>query len=228
MTDNIKFSAEPGAYERHLQRKVNNPLFPESDQQLVAAEVDQAREKDQQDLRAFLDSFQETVKEAATLDHSVDSDIVLDLKERLERLYVSSTSLAGDLDTYQQALLKLIDICMTSIRRGAENDPVAQKKIDEEIQARRIYFKLLDTPLVADLMRGDEIVSADDLIPTLLTQADAELVNTLELFEAEHLELILQQAREHLDILNPQMNDTRDIEKRIELIEKVARHHTSS
>jgi hypothetical protein len=228
MADNIKFSAEPGAYERHLQRKVNNPLFPESDQQLLAAEVDQAREKDQQDLRAFLDSFQETVKEAATLDHSVDSDIVLDLKERLERLYVSSASLAGDLDTYQQALLKLIDICMASIRRGAEDDPVAQKKIDEEIQARRIYFKLLDTPLVADLMRGDEIVSADDLIPTLLTQADAELVNTLELFEAEHLELILQQAREHLDILHPRLTDTRDIEKRIELIEKVVRHHTSS
>lgn len=224
MTNNIKFSAEPGAYERHLQRKLNNPLFPESDQHSPAIELEQAREKDQQDLRVFLDNFQETVQEAAVLDNSVDSDIVLDLKERLERLYVSSTSLAGNLDQHRQALAKLIDICMAGIRHGADGDPVALNKIDEEIQARHIFFKLLETTLAADLMRGDEIVSAEDLVPALLSQVDADLVNALELFVPEHLEIILKKAQELLEQIGPNLMDSSEIEKRIAIIANVAHH----
>jgi len=227
MTINIKFSAEPGGYERHAQRKHNNPLFPTADQYLLAEEVEQAREKDQQDLRVFLDGFQETVQEAAALTGSVDSDVMLDLKERLERLYVTSTGLAGDLEQHQQALLKLIDICMNSIRRGAEGDPIALKKLDEETQARRIYFKLLETPLVADLMRGDEIVSADDLIPTLLSQPDADLVNVLELFEPEHSAIILEQAQAQLEKVKTELMDTTEVENRIALIAKVVEHQAT-
>ena len=228
MTINIKFSAEPGAYERHIQRKYKNPLFHTADRHLLDEEVKQAREKDQQDLRVFLESFQETVQEAAALSGSVDSDVMLDLKERLDRLYVTSTSLAGDLSQHQQALTKLIDICMASIRRGAEGDPTAIKKLDEETQARSVYFKLLETALVADLMRGDEIVSADDLIPTLLSQSDADLVNSLELFDPEHLEIIREQAGLHFDKIRPELIDSSELEKRIAMIAKLASHQTTT
>jgi len=222
MTINIKFSAEPGAYERHVQRKYQNPLFQAADQHFFANEVAQAREKDQQDLRVFLDTFQDTVQETASLDDSVESDVLLNLKERLERLYVTSTSLAGDLSQHQQALIKLIDICMTSIRRGAEGDPGALKKLDEEMQARSVYFQLLESPLVADLMRGDEIVSAEDLIPTLLSQSEADLANSLALFEQEHLAIILQQATEHVKSVEQDLIDSSDIEKRLAQIANAA------
>jgi hypothetical protein len=224
----MKFSLQPGAYERHAQRKHKNPLFPAADQHLLQEEVETAREKDQQDLRVFLDTFQETLQKAAALATSVESDVLLDLKEELERLYVTSTSLAGDLDEHRQALTKLIELCMNSIRHGAEGDPTALKKLEEESQARQIYFKLLETPLVADLMRGDEIISAEDLMPTLLSQSEAELVNALELFEPEHLSIILGQAQAHFEKVQSELDNRDEIEKNIGLIEKIARAGTTN
>lgn len=228
MNINIKFSANPGAYERHAQRKHNNPLFPAADRHLLPEEIEQAREKDQQDQRAFFDIFQETVQAAVELDKSVDSDVVLDLKEGLERLYVTSTSLAGDLAQHQQALIKLIELCMSGIRRGAEGDPAAIKNLDQETQARKVFFKLLETPLVADLLRGDEIVSADDLIPTLLSQDETNLANALELFEAEHLAIMHEQAKSYLETIQTGLVDKSDIEKRINLIAAVAAHQPAN
>jgi hypothetical protein len=218
----MKFSSQPGAFERHAQRKYKNPLFPVADQQLLNEEVTRFQEKDQQDLRIFLDTFQETVKKAATLANSVESDVLLDLKEELERLYVTSTSLAGDLDDHRHALVKLIELCMSSLRRGAEDDIDALKKLTEETQARQVYFKLLETPLVADLMRGDEVVSAEDLVPTLLSQDEADLVNALELFEPEHIAIILQQATSLFDQLKADLPDSAELEEKIGLLNKLA------
>ena len=222
MTIKINFSAHPGAYERHLQRKFNNPLFESVEQHRLAGELEQAREKDQQDLRAFLDAFQETMQEAANLDGAVDADVILDLKERLERLYVTSTSLAGDLTEQRQALGKLIDICMNSIRQGAEGDPSALDKLDQESHARIIFFKLLGSPLVPDLMRGDAIISAEELVPTLLSQDEATLMNALELFEVEHLALIHEQASTLLADIETELPNKPELDKRLKLIADLA------
>jgi len=218
MTITIKFSAQPGAYERHVQRKYDNPLLYAIDQPLSEKDIEQAREKDQQDSRVFLDTFQDTVQEAAALDGSVEADVLLDLKQQLERLYVTSASLAGDMQQHQQALSKLIDICMAGIRRGAEGDPGALKKLDDETQARLVFFKLLESTLAADLIRGDEIISAEELIPTLLSQSGPDLINSLELFEPEHLIIIIEQATHHLEKVRSTLANSDEIEKRISLI----------
>ena len=194
MTTHIKFSPQPGAYERHLQRKYHNPLFATAEQHLLASEVEQARMRDQQDLRGFLEAFEQSVQQAARLDESVESEVLLDLKENLERLYVQSASLAGDLEQYQQALHKLIEVCMLSIRRGAQNDPSALHKLDEEKQAREVYFQLLRTPLVADLMRGEEIISAQDLVPSLLSESESALADCLNLFDEQQQQQLLELA----------------------------------
>lgn len=224
MTITIKFSAQPGAYERHAQRKVNNPLLYALVQPLSEKAIEQAREKDQQDLRVFLDTFQDTVQEAAALAGSVEADVLLDLKQQLERLYVTSASLAGDMQQHQEALLKLIDICMAGIRRGAEADPGALKKLDDETQARRVFFKLLESALAADLIRGDETVSADELVPTLLSQTGPDLINSLELFEPEHLMIILEQATNHFEKIYSSLADPDEIEKRISLIASIGKN----
>ena len=227
MTITIKFSAQPGAYERHAQRKYDNSLLYAIDQPLSEKDVEQAREKDQQDLRVFLDAFQDTVQEVAALADSVEADVLLDLKQQLERLYVTSASLAGGMQQHQEALLKLIDICMAGIRRGAEGDPGALKKLDDEIQARRVFFELLESPLAADLIRGDEIVSADELVPTLLSQSGPDLINSLELFEPEHLMIILEQATNHFKKIHSSLADPEEIEKRISLIASIGKSQTT-
>lgn len=196
MTPTIKFSALPGGFERHLQRKFNNPLFPEADQHLFVEEVEQARARDRQDRDAFIGAFEEAVTQASRLSASVDAEVVLDLKQELERLYVMSASLAGDLNHYQQALQKLIGVCLATIEKGASDDPIALQKLRDEAQARNVFFALLQTPLVADLLRGDEIIQPDELIPTLLTESRDSMRNVMELFEPEQIDQIVAQAEQ--------------------------------
>lgn len=221
MNQAIRFSPQPGAFEKHLRRKHQNPLFPAAQQNLLQAEVEQARLRDQQDLQAFMEAFDETVKQAATLNGTVDSEVVLDLKEKLERLYVNSGSLAGDLGDYQDALLKLIRVCMEMIRKGASDDAVALRKLDEEDQARTVYFAMLETPLVADLMRGDEVIQADELVPTVLSLETRELTTVLALFEPEYLEQLILQTRDFIQNLSPETQTLAHTEDKLQLMEKV-------
>jgi len=220
MTDSITFSPQPGAYERHMQRKYRNPLFPAAQQQFLNAEIEQARQRDQQDLQAFMEEFQQTVTEAATLSGSVESEIVLDLKEKLERLYVTSCGLAGDLNSFQDALLKLIRVCMQTIRVGASDDVVALRKLDEEDQARTVYFAMLESPLVAELMRGDEVIQPDELVPTVLSLGTPQLVTVLALFEPEYLEQLILHTREFMAKLAPEVQQLSQAGDKLSLMEK--------
>ena len=215
----IKFSPLPGAYERHLQRKYHNALFPTSQQNFLQAEIDQARHRDQQDLQAFMEAFQETVTQAAALNGSVDSEVVLDLKEKLERLYVNSCGLAGDLGSHQDALMKLIRVCMQTIRRGAADDVIALRKLDEEEQARTVYFAMLETPLVAELMRGDEIIQADELVASVLSLDTRHLTTVLQLFEPEYLQHLVVLSREFVKSLPAHVLQSTEVDKKLGLME---------
>jgi hypothetical protein len=221
MKHTVKFSPLPGAYERHLKRKYNNPLFPTAQQNFLQAEIEQARQRDQQDLQAFMEAFQETVTQAAALSGSVDSEVVLDLKEKLERLYVTSSGLAGDLGSHQDALMKLIRVCMQNIRKGAADDVIALRKLDEEEQARTVYFAMLETPLVAELMRGDEIIQAEELVATVLSMENRHLSTVLQLFEPEYLQHLVTLSREFVETLSESTRQATDAEQKLALMETV-------
>lgn len=221
MNQSIRFSPQPGAFEKHLQRKYQNPLFPTAQQNLLQAEVEQARQRDQQDLQVFMEAFDETVKQAALLNGTVDSEVILDLKEKLERLYISSSSLAGDLGDYQDALLKLIRVCMEMIRKGASDDVIALRKLDEEDQARTVYFAMLESPLVAELMRGDEIIQSDELVPTVLSLDTGGLAAVLALFEPEHLEQLILQTREFIQKLPADIRNSCQADDKLQLMQEV-------
>lgn len=227
MASKLKFSDLPGAYERHLQRKQDNPLFPQEQQHPDQTALDQARMKDQQDLQAFMENFQDTLKQTAGLLGSVESDVVLDLKQNLERLYVTSASLSHDMNQIHEALLKLLNVCMLTIRKGAADDPVALKKLDEEQQARQIYFALLETPLVADLLRGDDVISESDLIPCMLSESEEGLKAVMDLFEPEQLHALHEPIELFVRNLPDETRNTTNAVERLQQFESVVKRLTN-
>jgi len=227
MTAKLKYSDLPGAYERQLQRKQDNPLFPAEQQQPGQEDLEQARIRDQQDMQAFMENFQETLKQAAGLLGSVESDVVLDLKQRLEQLYVNSASLSHDMEQIHTALLKLLDVCMMTIRKGAVDDPVALKKLDEEEQARQIYFELLETPLVADLLRADDVITESDLIPCMLSESEQGLKAVMDLFEPEQLHALLEPMKNFVNQLSDHAKNSTDAEIRLEQFESTVKKITN-
>ena len=191
------FSDQPGMHERHLRRKVNNPLFAESamSQQMIL----DARELDQQEFEDFMQEFHALARDASQLDASVDSEALIELKTRLDKSYERCCGQMGTHDEIKQGLKTLIEAIMGAVVHAAANDPGARSKLEDEIAARQQHFELLQYPLIVDMLRPDSPLNADELVPSLLSAADDEALAAAGLFNAEQRDLVCQQAQALID-----------------------------
>lgn len=190
----LEFSRHPGAYERHLQRCAGNPLFDPKRRQVIQIEITQAQRRDNEDAALFLTGFRTLVQRAVDLKPQEDSEVVLKLKEDLERAYEQCCGLPGEHGDIKAALLKLIGMVMQAVWRGAENDPAAEANLREEEAARRLHFDLLGEVLVADLIRPDSPIAQHELAATLLSESEAAVAAALTLFDADQLTLLCADA----------------------------------
>lgn len=192
------FSSHPGTHERQLIRCADNPLFPPARRQVIQIEVTRAQRRDQEEATAFQARLRELVQRAIDLPPQADSEVVLKLKEDLDRAYEQACGLAGDPRAIKTALKKLLEIVMRAVWRGAGDDAAAQVNLREEEAARATHFALLEYPLIADLIRPDSPIASDELTATLLSDSSDALTAALTLFDADQLALICQDAGRQL------------------------------
>ena len=83
----LPFSERPGCHERHLRRRWNNPLFPAEEREVEWQDVVTARAADEKEIEDFGNQLTALFEQASTLAANVQSDVVLDLKERADQLY---------------------------------------------------------------------------------------------------------------------------------------------
>ncbi len=195
----LQFSPHPGAHERRLQRLAGNPLFPDSLRTVSQADIVSARQRDIEELERFQQEFQALLQEAMNLAPNVESDVVLNLKERLDMAYERSSSLMGKQDAVQQALRKLIEVVMRTVRSHAQDDPQALQKLEDEDLARSAHFQLQAFPLVADLLREDGVIEENELVPTLLSASQESLAAAAGLFTSDQLVVLAQQGADLLE-----------------------------
>lgn len=179
-----------------MLRKRGNTLFTDSnvsDEALAGARADDDRE-----LSAFAESYGEILKTIAELSGNVDSQVILDIKDRVDRLYEQSCGLGGDRESEKQGLARLYQAITQAIRDGAAHDAEAMKKLDEEALAHEVHWQLMQQPVVADLLFPDSPITPRDLVPTLLSEDATGFSKAMEIFRDEHRILILRQARKLL------------------------------
>lgn len=208
----------PGIREQHLLRKQNNPLFDAphnrvSNEQLVRARLEDGMERDD-----FMIAFQALVQRAIDLEPNAPSETILAIKEQLDQFYQRSCGLPGDQEQIKQALKKLLGVIMNAVRAGAGNDVFAQQQLQEEEIARQAHFALQELPLVAALMHADSPIAAQELIPTLLSEADETLAAALVIFDETQLATICHDAAAYLQQRDPDKHWT-DAWRRLALIE---------
>lgn len=222
----VEFSTQPGPRERHLQRKYRNPLFADGDQ-IDARQVREAHEQDLAELDYFLRYFRDLVQEAVELEPNSDSDVILDIKERLDQCYVHCCALPGDHSEIKQSVGKLVQVIMAAVRQGAANDPVALGKLDEEEEARQMHNRLADEVFVADLILPDSPIGQDELVPSLLSESAEAVLAAVQLFDAEQLSTIYQEARQLVEKAAQQGHTLTEAEQRLQQIEAALSRATS-
>lgn len=220
----LYFSDSPGAFERQLQRRYGNPLFPAAARAVTQDELQAARRRDQEEQRDFQAALRATLREALDMPPQVESDVLLKLKERLDQLYDQCAGLPGDHDREKQSLTRMIGVIMKAVWAGAGDDPRARSELEQEEHARTLHHELLQEPLVATLLRPDSPIAEDALVPTLLSETEDTVRTVLMLFDAAQLRALCQQARallERLDVTGQAMNDAG---RRLALMEEAAHH----
>lgn len=197
----MNFSPAPGPYERHLKRRLLNPLFPKPENEFTQQDIESAQKKDEENLMSFMTHFQSVVQKTTELGSNSESDIVLEIKEQLDECYATSCAMPGDHSNLKTAIKKLIKAIMAAIRKGAENDASALKKLDEEEIAREMHNELHEIKLIADLMLENSPILENELTPTLLNEDTDDLDAALQLFSSEQLNLVVKDAQTLLENL---------------------------
>ncbi len=194
----IPLSKLPGRHERHYRRKLGNPLFPGGPLRLDEDVLLETQRIDHEELLAFLGELRQTVRRAIELEPNVGSEVILELKAQLDRLYETSAGLADDHGSNQEAIRQLLEVIMRNVERGAAGDPRAMDELAQERVARVAHFELLATPLVADLLHPQSTIQAEDLAPSLLSESEPGLAAALQLFDMEQLSQLYADAEDCL------------------------------
>ena len=63
----MNFSPTPGPHERHLKRRLLNPLFPKPEDEVTQNDVTDAQRKDEEALMSFMTHFQSVVQKTTEL-----------------------------------------------------------------------------------------------------------------------------------------------------------------
>jgi hypothetical protein len=191
----LRFQAQPGRYERHLQRRHENPLFRTPPETIGREQLTEARRQDQAEALEFQRQFRALVQSAAELRPNEPSERVLALKESLEQAYEQAAGLGDDQGAAKRALRTLIEVIMRSIWRGAAGDPLAHHELEQEETARSLHFGLLEHRLVADLLHPASPIGPEDLAPTLLSATPEALAAALQLLDPGELTALANDAR---------------------------------
>ncbi len=191
----VPFSEKPGRHERHFKRKLGNELMPcplpdEYDKE----DLLEAQRLDHEELLQFLTGLRETVQRAVELQPREESQVVLDLKAELEKMYETACGLADEQGGNKSAIRQLIAVIMDKIRQGAGGDALAAQELAQEETARTTHFQLLEYPLIADLLHPQTLVASNELAGVLLTDPDDEVAQALTLFDQAQLQAICDDA----------------------------------
>ena len=200
-------SQNPGAFERHLIRRENNPLFGERQVVVNSDSLMDVQKRDHDLLQQFMLDFREAMSLAVALKPNEESDVILNIKDKLDKLYVTSVSVADDQSRVKESIKKLLMVVMQSVRKGAEGDPKALQELEQEDMAREANYAFLESQLVADILDPDSPIENEDLIPTLLSANKDDLALANQLFDLEQLAHILFEAEVLLNQLEKEGHD---------------------
>jgi hypothetical protein len=194
----LAFSQLPGRHERHLLRKLDNPLFPEEERVISPSQLLEAQRQDHSELVEFITGLRSLVQQAIHLQPNEESEVILGIKEQLDMAYEQASVLADDQTEAKSAIKKLTQVIMNTIRSSASGDQTALQMLKQEEQARNIHYSMLQYPIVADLLHPESPILENDLAPSLLSETSQGLQAAMELFDTTQLQIICEDASDLL------------------------------
>jgi hypothetical protein len=219
MSVEMLFSKSAGQRERMLKRQFENPLFGEV--KIEPFDIQEARREDAAEVEHFINDFRDLVLQVTELEPSADADMVLKLKESLDKTYERSAGLAGDQSEIRKMIKRLLNMMMQSMWKAVGNDAMGISKLEMEEQARQAHFALLEHPFIADLLAPDSVIDETLMVPSLLSEASETVLLAVQLFEPEQQQQVFQQGVALLKNLDEKHERVQQAQQRLQDIMSV-------
>jgi len=171
MSNQIEWRDSPGCFERHLQRRYRNPLFPAEKREISSEELKKARIKDDHDQWEFAKKYGILFSEANRLNEiSPINDLMLCLQDT-QNLLESAFSIGGHLEK-EIGLLEILENNMIEILNSKLPQGADMLKQAHSLSAMNRI------PYLAESKRSDTPILKGDELPSLLSE-DIETIRCI-------------------------------------------------
>ena len=185
----LSWSLDPGAYERHLQRRYNNPLFPPSRQRVTLQELRIAQARDRTDAEAIRQEFYDLLQEIEGLPSLTTQTDVSVIRERIDDLHDKAAEVGG-LSNVINGLIKIRKAVIDTWRKAIVNNPAALAALERAESLYRARARIAYNPFVAQMSR----IPSEEIVPALLTE-DADTIRiAMEILDEGTKETVRQAA----------------------------------
>jgi len=192
----IRFSRHPGAFERHLQRRYRNPLFPSASREVDEQQLAEARARDDAERARFQERLSGLLQELSALRLAEAAAPELErLRGCLEQLHNLGAGLGGELGPVCDGLGKLEALLTGALRARDGRAPAARAAIEQAERLRAVRLRLLRHPLVAHIAHPASPIGPEELVSTLLSEDDEEVYAALPFFAGGALRELVLSAR---------------------------------
>ena len=212
----IPFSERPGRHERHFKRKIDNALFPRPVNDYSDEDLLEVQRLDHEEIVSFLGRLKKLVQQAINLQANEESQVVLDLKAELEKLYETACRLGDQQENNKAALRDLLKVIMATVRAHAGGDAKAEMELQQEELARQQHFSMMEHDLVVDLLDTESLILEDELAAVMLSDDEKQVLAALAMLDVEQRLLLAADAVKLAEKNN--LADDEQLKRRIGLI----------
>lgn len=219
------FSKWPGAWERHLIRRHDNPQYFKQKTPPTALDIANAQSRDQQELTQFHSALESLIERSMSLTDDACSDSIASVKKELDACHDVAYGLAADLTEQKGAIAALNEILTSAMQRSSPTqDDGSRLRLIQNEAARMEQLHRLEFPIVCDLLRSVSPIPHGELSGALLSESDSAYKAALEILDkdrksylAQRLDTIINdlesdshkaQAQRKLELLQKQLPDS--------------------
>ena len=195
MPSDLEWSENPGCFERHLQRKHNNPLFPEPDREVNQKQIVEARERDQEDAANLQTECLELVSDVEKLPELATAGDVGPIRERIDDLLDRAAGIGGDADVISDLLITLRKSLVDSMREGMKDNEEALKALEDAEDYHHSRVEIVHNPYVAQVGR----IPTEDLISAMLSESPETIRIAMSLISDDEKPSVVKEACDLLE-----------------------------
>lgn len=165
----VEWSEAPGCFERHLQRRHRNPLFPIERRAIANADVVIARARDKADLGELRLRIWALAEKVVNLKGTTTFHECVVLREEIENLLLRCAEVSGGAAEEKAKLQSMYDGLVDMMRQACS--PENRQKLDDAIAQSASLQRMHGHEFFAQLRRSDTPICGGDVIPSLLSES---------------------------------------------------------